>query len=44
MKAVAHWPKVLPPLNDEQRRISDDFMKHWHEVLPRRYGILDDFR
>ena len=43
MKAVAHWPKVLPPLNDEQRRISDDFMKHWHEVLPRRYGILDDF-
>lgn len=43
MKAVAHWPKILPPLNDEQRRISDDFMKHWHEVLPRRYGILDDF-
>ncbi|MEY2411229.1 MAG: hypothetical protein QOF48_3899, partial [Verrucomicrobiota bacterium] len=43
MKSVAHWPKILPPLNDEQRRISDDFMKHWHEVLPRKYGILDDF-
>lgn len=43
MNATTHWPKVLPPLSDEQRRISDDFMKHWHEVLPRRYGILDDF-
>lgn len=43
MKAAAHWPKILPPLNDEQRRISDDFMKHWHEVLPKKYGVLDDF-
>ena len=37
------WPKVLPPLSAEQQRISDDFMKHWHEVLPKRYGLLDDF-
>ena len=43
MKAIAHWPKILAPLNEEQRRISDDFMKHWHEVLPQRYGIIDDF-
>lgn len=43
MKAAAPWPKILPPLNDEQRRISDDFMKHWHEVLPKKYGVLDDF-
>lgn len=38
-----HWPKQLPPLSEEQRRISDDFMKYWHEVLPRRYGLVDQF-
>jgi len=37
------WPKVLPSLTPEQQRISDDFMQHWHEVLPTRYGIVDDF-
>jgi SAM-dependent methyltransferase len=37
------WPKALPPLSKEQQRISDDFMQHWHEVLPRRYKIVDDF-
>ena len=37
-------PRIeLPPLTAEQRRISDDFMKYWHEVLPRKYGIIDDF-
>ena len=37
------WPKRFPPLTEEQRRISDDFMKHWHEVLPARFGIVDHF-
>lgn len=37
------WPKRFPPLTEEQKRISDDFMKYWHEVLPRRYGLVDDF-
>jgi SAM-dependent methyltransferase len=37
------WPKVLPSLSEEQQRVSDDFMQHWHEVLPRRYKIIDDF-
>lgn len=37
------WPKVLPPLTDEQRRISDEFMKLWHEVLPRRFGAMEVF-
>ena len=37
------WPKVFPPLTPEQLAISDDFMKYWHEVLPRRYGIVDEF-
>jgi hypothetical protein len=37
------WPKSLPPLTEEQRRISDDFMKYWHEVLPRKYGAVETF-
>jgi ubiquinone/menaquinone biosynthesis C-methylase UbiE len=37
------WPKILPELTPEQQRISDDFMRYWHEVLPRRYGVVDDF-
>lgn len=37
------WPKAVPPLDDEQRRISDDFMRHWHEVLPNRYGAIERF-
>jgi SAM-dependent methyltransferase len=41
--ARGHWPKELPPLTPEQRRISDDFMKYWHEVLPRRYGLIERF-
>ena len=39
----SHWPKTFPPLTAEQARISDDFIKHWHEVLPRRFGVIDRF-
>lgn len=39
----AKWPKRLPELTEEQKRISDDFMKHWHEVLPKSYGIVEGF-
>jgi ubiquinone/menaquinone biosynthesis C-methylase UbiE len=42
MKTAA-WPKVIPPLTPEQKAISDDFMRYWHEVLPKRFGIVDDF-
>lgn len=41
--STAHWPKIIPPLTAEQERISNDFMQHWHEVLPRKYGFVDDF-
>jgi ubiquinone/menaquinone biosynthesis C-methylase UbiE len=41
--ASGKWPKVYLPLTAEQSAISDDFMKYWHEVLPRRYGIVDEF-
>ena len=42
---MAHgpWPKTFPPLTAEQERIRDDFMRHWHEVLPRRYGVVERF-
>jgi SAM-dependent methyltransferase len=39
----AQWPKHVPPLNEEQRRISDDWMRHWHEILPSRYGGIETF-
>jgi SAM-dependent methyltransferase len=37
------WPKQLPPLSSEQQAIGDDFMRHWHEVLPRSYGAIEKF-
>lgn len=37
------WPKTLLPLNAEQQAISNDFMRHWHEVLPKRFGLVDKF-
>ncbi|RQG99811.1 class I SAM-dependent methyltransferase [Paraburkholderia dinghuensis] len=43
MERQSKWPKVFPPLTPEQKWISDDFMKYWHEVLPARYGIVNSF-
>jgi SAM-dependent methyltransferase len=40
---TAKWPKILPPLTPEQKQISDEFMKVWHEHLPNRYGIVEKF-
>jgi ubiquinone/menaquinone biosynthesis C-methylase UbiE len=37
------WPKTFPPLTPEQVLINNDFVKHWHEVLPNRFGIIDRF-
>lgn len=37
------WPKVLPPLTAEQVSISNDWMRHWHEVLPQKYGVIEEF-
>jgi len=37
------WPKIIPPLTPEQKAISDDFMRYWHEVLPRHFGLVDTF-
>jgi SAM-dependent methyltransferase len=40
---ISKWPKTFPPLTSEQEEISSDFMKYWHEVLPAKYGIVDEF-
>jgi ubiquinone/menaquinone biosynthesis C-methylase UbiE len=40
---TAKWPKVLPPMTSEQKRISDEFMKLWHQELPNKFGIVEKF-
>src|SRR5947208_2190234 len=37
------WPKRLPALTEEQARIREDFVKYWHEVLPRKYSVIERF-
>ena len=37
------WPKTLPTLTDDQKRISDEYVAYWHTVLPSRYSIVDKF-
>jgi SAM-dependent methyltransferase len=37
------WPKPVPPLDAEQQRISNEFMRHWHDVLPTKYGAIERF-
>ena len=40
---TSKWPKTPTPLTPEQKRINDEFMKLWHEVLPKRFGIVEQF-
>lgn len=42
-KEVNKWPKVIPPLTKEQKKISDDFMLYWLTILPKKYGMLEQF-
>jgi SAM-dependent methyltransferase len=41
--SAGKWPKTFPPLTAEQERIRDDFMHYWHEVLPKKYGVVERF-
>jgi SAM-dependent methyltransferase len=43
MKNTDKWPKLLPDLTPEQKTINDDFVKLWHEVLPNRFGLVEQF-
>lgn len=40
-RSAGKWPKVFPPLDAEQQRINDDFMRHWHELFPDKLGFVD---
>lgn len=40
---MSKWPKTIPPLTPEQRVIADDFMRYWHEVLPKKFSLADRF-
>lgn len=37
------WPKHPPALSEEQHALADDFVKHWHEVLPSKYDAIERF-
>jgi SAM-dependent methyltransferase len=37
------WPKIPPPLTREQIDIMNDWMQHWHGVLPQKYGVIEHF-
>jgi len=39
----AKWPKKVPSLTRAEQEIKNDFMKYWHEVLPRRYSVVEKF-
>jgi SAM-dependent methyltransferase len=41
--STQRWPKRVPVLTPEQQAIREDFMRYWHEVLPRRYSFLERF-
>jgi ubiquinone/menaquinone biosynthesis C-methylase UbiE len=39
------WPKTLPPLNDGQQKINDEFMQEWHANLTTNplYSLFEKF-
>ena len=43
LSAQSKWPKKLPELTEEQVRIKDEWMKYWHELLPSKFGIIEEF-
>lgn len=41
--AESKWPKQLATFTPEQEAVREDFMQHWHEVLPARFGVVERF-
>lgn len=37
------WPKKIPQLSPEQLAAREGWMKYWHEVLPSKYGMIENF-
>jgi ubiquinone/menaquinone biosynthesis C-methylase UbiE len=42
-KTNVRWPKPVPELTDEQRRIQDDWMRYFHERLPDEHSRVVRF-
>ncbi|RME15483.1 MAG: class I SAM-dependent methyltransferase [Bdellovibrio sp.] len=41
--SLDRWPKKSPPLSEAQERAREGWMKYWHEVLPNRFGVIEQF-
>ncbi len=43
--SYSKWPKEFAPLTPEQKIVSDDFMKFWHEKLAsnKKYSLIETF-
>lgn len=37
------WPKSVPVLTPEQQMAREGFMLGWHEILPKKYALVEDF-
>ncbi len=42
-KSKSMWPKSIPTLSADQVEARENWMKYWHEVLPSKYGLVEDF-
>jgi SAM-dependent methyltransferase len=42
-RSTGKWPKILPPLTEEQLRISNDWMHHWHLINREKYSGVVNF-
>lgn len=38
-----HWPKEPAKLSREQEEAREAWMKHWHEVLPSKFQMIEKF-
>jgi len=37
------WPKQPPLLSSEQEEAREKFMQLWHEILPKKYAVIEAF-
>lgn len=40
---MSTWPKKPRQLTPEQERVREDFVRHWHTVLPRQFSVVERF-
>jgi len=43
MKTQNKWPKKPIKLTKKQKQIQNEFVKYWHQVLPKKYHIVEIF-